>query len=397
MITITDIQAARSTIGSFIHKTPLIHSNSLSRLSGADVYLKLENLQKTGSFKVRGAFNKMTHIKEQKVIAASMGNHAQAVAFASHVLGKSAKIVMPAVAPIVKEEATRGYGAEVVLVGDHFREALEFAIDQKDYYFIHPYDDEDVIAGQGTIAVEIFADLSDIDALFVPVGGGGLIGGIATAVKSLSPRTAVIGVQTGSAPSAVCSFAEKKIVEQMPAPTIADGIAINKVGERTFDLIVKYVDEMMTVEENSIAQAILLFLERKKLVVEGAGAVPLAALMENRARFQNKRVVLVLSGGNIDFTIIDRIVRKGLVTAGRIGVFDVIVDDIAGSLNEVTGIVASHRANVIDIVHDRLAANLPFGKARVIVTAEIRGREHLGKIFLDLAERGYEAKDRMGK
>jgi threonine dehydratase len=339
----------------------------------------------------------MTRIKEQKVIAASMGNHAQAVAFASHVLGKSAKIVMPSVAPIVKEEATKGYGAEVVLIGDHFREALEFAIDQKDSVFIHPYDDEDIIAGQGTIAVEIFEDLSEVDALFVPVGGGGLIGGIATAVKALSPRTTMIGVQAGNAPSAVRSFTGKKIIEQMPGPTIADGIAINKVGELTFDLIVNYVDEMMTVEESAIAQAILLFLERKKLVVEGAGAVPLAALLEKRERFRNKKVVLVVSGGNVDFTIIDRIVRNGLVTAGRIGVFEVIVDDIAGSLHEVTGIVASHRANVIDIVHDRLAANLPFGKARVIVTAEIRGRDHLGKIFLDLAEKGFAAKDRMGK
>ena len=397
MITINDIQAARGAIGPFIHKTPIIHSNSLSTLSGADVYLKLENLQKTGSFKVRGAFNKMAHVKEKSVIAASMGNHAQAVAFAAGLLGKKAKIVMPTIATIVKEEATKGYGAEVVLIGDQFSEALEFAMSQENYRFIHPYDDDDVIAGQGTIAIEIMEELHDVDAVFAPVGGGGLIGGIAAAMKSLSPKTSVIGVQAGSAPSATLSFHGKKIVEQIPAPTIADGIAVGRVGERTFDLIVKHVDDMLIVDENEIAKSILLFLERKKLVVEGAGAVTMAALMHNRERYKNKRVVLVLSGGNIDFTVIDRIVRKGLVTAGRIGVFEVTVDDIAGSLHEVTGIVASHRASIIDIGHDRLASNLPFGKARVIVTVEIRERDHLGKIFLDLAERGYDAKERTGK
>jgi threonine dehydratase len=268
---------------------------------------------------------------------------------------------------------------------------------QEEYRFIHPYDDEDVIAGQGTIALEILEDLNDVDAVFISVGGGGLISGIAAAVKSLSPKTEVIGVQSGSAPSATRSFHAKKIVEQTPVPTIADGIAISRVGDRTFSLIEKYVDDMLIVDEDEIAKAILLFLERKKLVVEGAGAVTLAALMENRERFRNKRVVLVLSGGNIDFAVIDRIIRRGLVTAGRIGVFEVTVDDIAGSLHEVTGIVASHRASIIDIVHDRLASNLPFGKARVIVTAEIRGRDHLMNIFLDLAERGYEAKERTGK
>jgi threonine dehydratase len=392
MIELADIQAARRSIQSFIHKTPLIHSNSLSMRSGAEVYLKLENLQKTGSFKVRGAFNKMTHVTGERVIAASMGNHAQAVAFAAQRLGKRATIVMPTLVPIVKEEATKGYGAEVVLIGEQFSEALEFALAQKDHVFVHPYDDEDIIAGQGTIALEILEDLSDVDVVFAPVGGGGLIAGIATAMKALSPKTAVIGVQAESAPSAALSLNDKKIVEQMPRSTIADGIAINRVGERTFELIVRHVDEMMLVNENSIAQSILLFLERNKIVVEGAGAVPLAALMNAGERFQKKRVVLVLSGGNIDFTIIDRIIRKGLVTSGRIGVFEITIDDIAGSLNAVTGILAFHRANILDIVHNRLAANLPFGKARVIVSAEIRGKKHMERIFLDLAEKGYEAR-----
>jgi len=267
MIDLKDIQDARKTITPFIHKTPLIHSNSLSSLSGADVYLKLENLQKTGSFKVRGAFNKLSRVSGDRVIAVSMGNHAQAVAFAAQKLGKQARIVMPMTAPIVKEEATKGYGAIVDLVGDRFSEALEYATNQKEYTFIHPFDDDLVIAGQGTIGLEILDDLDDVDALFVPVGGGGLIAGIAAAVKSLSPKTEVFGVQTESAPAAALSFRDIKIMERAPLPTIADGIAINRPGERTLDLIRRHVDAITLTTEDRIAMSILLLLERKKLVV----------------------------------------------------------------------------------------------------------------------------------
>jgi len=400
MITINDIQAAAKTIGPYIHKTLLIRSNSLSLLSGAEVYLKLENLQKTGAFKVRGAFNKMTRLSLQagqasgKVIAASMGNHAQAVAFAAQQLGKHARIVMPMSVSIVKEEATRGYGAEVVLYGDGFKDALEYAQSQKDHVFIHAFDDEDVIAGQGTIGLEICADLENIDAVFVPVGGGGLIAGIATAVKALSPRTAVIGVQAEAAPTAFLSRRNGKITGQTPLPTIADVIALERPGDKTFELMERHVDEMKLVGEDAIARAVLLFLERKKLVVEGAGAVTLAALLEDCERYEKKRVVLVLSGGNIDFTVIDRIIRKGLVTSGRIGVFEVTLDDAFGKLHAVMGVIALHRASILDIAHDRLAASLPIGKARVIVTAETRGRKHLESIFADLAGKGYEVRYR---
>jgi len=393
MINITDIQNARQRIGPYIHKTPLIHSNSLSMLTGAEVYLKLENLQKTGSFKVRGAFNKLLNVDGGKVIAASMGNHAQAVAFAAQALGKSATIVMPTTVSLVKEEATRGYHADVVLVGEGFKDALEYAVSQKDHLFIHAFDDDEVIAGQGTIGIEILEDLKDVDAVFVPVGGGGLIAGTAIAVKALSPRTVLIGVQAESAPSTYLSLREKKIIECTPLPTIADGIAVGRTGEKTFELIKRHVDEIQLANEDSIAKAILLFLERKKLVVEGAGAITLAALMDSKERFQNKRVVLVLSGGNIDFTIIDRIIRKGLATSGRIGVLEVTIDDTAGSLHIVTGVIASNRANILDVRHDRLAGNIPFGKAKVIITAEVRGKNHLEHIFLDLAEKGYEVKE----
>ncbi len=394
MISVTDIQEARKNISSFIHKTPLIHSGALSALTGAEVYLKLENLQKTGSFKVRGAINKMTRVSAARVIAASMGNHAQAVAFASRMLGRAAKIVMPATVPLVKEEATRGYGADVILFGEGFKEALAHARTWEDHLFIHAFDDDDIIAGQGTIGLEILDDMENVHALFVPVGGGGLIAGIATAVKALSPETRVIGVQTESAPAACISFRENGITEREPVPTIAEGIAVNKPGERTFEIIRSRVDDMVEVREDSIARSVLLLMERKKLVVEGAGAATLAALIENNGAFRGKRVVLVLSGGNIDFTVVDRIIRKGLATSGRIGVVETTVSDNPGSLSSVAGILASQRANILDVVHDRLAADIPFGTTRVIFTVEIRGKKHLDDILSALKRYRYDAKER---
>jgi threonine dehydratase len=396
MITLKDVQDAHGKICSFVHKTPVIHSNALSTLTGADVYLKLENLQKTGSFKVRGAFNKLLQVAGKQVIAVSMGNHAQAVAFAAHELGKSARIVMPATVSLVKEEATRGYHAEVVLFGDGFKDALEYALSQKGHTFIHPFDDDGVMAGQGTIGLEILEEVSDVDAVMVPIGGGGLIAGIAVAVKALSPRTEIIGIQAEAAPAIFVSSCNKRISEQAPRPSIADGIAVGRPGEKTFEIISSLVDEVTCVSEESIAKAILLFLERKKLVVEGAGAVTLAGLLELRERFQGKRVVLVLSGGNIDFTIIDRIIRTGLATSGRIGVLEVTIDDTTGSLHTLTGVIASNRASILDVIHDRLAGNIPFGKARVIITLEVRGENHLEKISRDLSGKGYDVKKRTG-
>ncbi len=391
MITLSDIQDARKRISSYIHRTPTIHSNSLSALSGAEVYLKLENLQKTGSFKVRGAFNMLSRLDSRRVAAASMGNHAQAVAYAARALGKQAVIVMPEAASIVKQEATRGYGAEVVLRGRSFQEALDHALSLTDARFVHPYDDDGIMAGQGTIGLEILEDFRDVDAVLVPVGGGGLIAGTAVAVKALSPRTDVIGVQAGVAASACRSFSERKICPTPPGTTIADGIAVNRVGERTFAVMEKHVDGMLAVSEDAISRAILLFLERKKLVVEGAGAVGLAALLEQGDRFRGKRVVLVVSGGNIDFTLVDRIILKGLMTSGRIGVVEVVLDDVAGSLHAVTGVLAKEHANVLTVSHDRAAGDVPIGKARVVFTVEVRGREHLARVLAVLRDRGYGA------
>lgn len=389
MLSVKDIKSAFKKIRSHIHRTPLMYSNSFSKMTGAEVYLKAENLQKTGSFKVRGAFNKMINMRGEKVVAASMGNHAQAVAFAASRLGINAKIVMPVTAPIVKEEATKGYGAEVILHGENFKEALDYALSQRDRIFIHAFDDDEIIAGQGTIGIETIEDLQDVDAVLVPVGGGGLISGISIAIKSLSPKTEVIGIQAESAPSAYVSYKQKKIDYKTPMPTLADGIAIGRVGDRTFEIMNKYIDDMILVGEDFIAMSILLFLERKKLVVEGAGAVPLACLIENRERFAGRRIVIVVSGGNIDFTLMDKIIHKGLITSGRVGVFDVIVDDVPGSLNSLTRIIAAHRGNILDVDHERFAGDLPIGKTRVVFTVETRGKEHLAEILSEMRDKGF--------
>lgn len=391
MIELGDIREAADRIGPIVHRTPLIHSRSFSVMTGADVYLKAENLQKTGSFKVRGAANKLHDMRGKGVIAASMGNHAQGVAYAASRLDIRAKIVMPLSSSIIKQEATKSYGAELVLHGATLQDALEYALQQKEFVFIHPFDDEAVIAGQGTIGIEIMRDLPDADVIIVPVGGGGLIAGIATAVKALSPKTSVIGIQTESATSAFQSCRLGTITAVAPCSTIADGVAVGTVGEKTFPIIREHVKEILTVTEEEIAMAVLLFMERKKLVVEGAGAVPLAAALKYSEKFRGKKIVLVVSGGNIDFTVIDRIIHKGLVSSGRTGVFSVIIDDLPGRLHTLTGVIAGCEGNILDISHDRLAPGLSFGQAKVVFTVETRGKEHLAEILRAIAEAGLSA------
>ncbi|HWR89261.1 MAG TPA: threonine ammonia-lyase [Dissulfurispiraceae bacterium] len=388
MIALEEIYRARDNIGGYINRTPLIYANSLSRITGARVYLKAENLQKTGSFKVRGAFHKLVTERPGRVIAASMGNHAQGVAYAAQSLGIGARIVMPVTSSIVKQEATRGYGADVILHGESFQDALDHAQSQEGFTFIHAFDDRAIIAGQGTAGLEILADLERPDVVIVPVGGGGLIAGVATAVKALSPETEVIGVQTVSATSARDSFHEGTVRDVQPQTTLADGIAVGRVGALTLDVMRRVVDDILTVSEESIAVAVLLLLERKKLVVEGAGATPLALLLEQGGRFQGKQVVLLLSGGNIDFTLIDRIIHRGLVSSGRITEFSVIVDDAPGSLHRLTGIIASRNGNILNIIHDPLVRGIPIGKTLVDVTVETRGTQHGEEIRAALEEAG---------
>lgn len=391
MVTLNGIREALSCISPHVYRTPLIYSESLSRLCGSEVYLKCENLQKTGSFKVRGAFHKLMRLKGGgKVSAASMGNHAQGVACASSALGIHAKIVMPEGASFMKESAVRAYGAEVILKGRDLGEALDYARGLKGCTFIHPFDDDEIIAGQGTIGLEIMDQLDDIDAALVPLGGGGLISGVAVALKSLRPGIKVVGVQTEAAPSAFLSFRARRAVQKLPGPTLADGIAVGEVGERTLETITRYVDDVVTVTEASIARAILLFLERKKLVVEGAGAVPLALLAEDGAAFRGKRVVLVVSGGNIDFTLIDKIIHRGLVESGRISLFQATINDVPGALNILTGIIASKKGNIITVSHDRLAPGLPVGKTKVRFTVEVKNASHLAEIMSGLKSAGVE-------
>ena len=389
MITIDDILRAHDRIKPFIHWTPLVHSRSLSVATGAEVYIKAENLQRTGAFKVRGAFNKMSGLNAGRVITASMGNHAQAVAFAAREIGIPARIVMPVTVSIIKEEASRGYGAEVLLHGENLRESLDFALAHEGYEFIHPFDDELVIAGQGTIALEIDAGLKNVDTILAPVGGGGLIAGLATTFKTVSPHTEIIGVVSESAPSAYQSFRSGKIIASVPLPTLADGIAVESVGSTPFEIIMSLVDDIIPVSEDAIASAILFFMERTKLVTEGAGAAPLAALFLNRERFRGKRVVLVASGGNIDFTIIDRIIRRGLVTGGRLAIVEVAVDDAPGSLHHLTGIIAGHRMNIVEVTHDRLTGDLPPGKTLVSFTVEARSKLDLEDLLSDISRAGF--------
>jgi len=394
MVTLKDIEAARASIRPHIHKTPLLRSRSLSEITGAEVFIKAENLQKTGSFKVRGAFNKMSPLGHGHVAAASMGNHAQAVAFAAKEIGMEALIVMPKSVSIMKEEATRGYGAKVELHGETFQESLDYALSLEGFTFVHAYDDDLIIAGQGTVGLELLEDLDSIDAVVAPVGGGGLLAGIAVALKESRPSVQVIGVQASAAPSAFVSFREGSVRSLSPLPSLADGISVGTVGGRPFSVMQKYVDEIVAVEEDTIAMAILLLMERTKFVVEGAGAAPLAALIENRELFTGKRVVLIASGGNIDFTVIDKIIYKGLLTTGRILVFEVLADDVPGTLQALTGIIAQARGNILNVVHDRLRADLPIGKTRVMFVVETRTRGHMEEILRDINGRGYEAKAR---
>jgi threonine dehydratase len=328
-------------------------------------------------------------LDQTAVIAASMGNHAQAVAFAARELGFRAKIVMPLTVPIVKEEATRGYGADVELYGENLQEALDFAITQKDYTFVHPFDDDDVIMGQATLGLEVMQDLAEIDAVIVPVGGGGLIAGTALAVKAFSTGTRIIGVQTKSATSAITSFREGRIIPDRPRPTLADGIAVGKVGGKPFAIISRLVDDILVVDDDAIALAVLLYMERKKLCVEGAGAAPLAAILSNKDRFHGKRVVLVASGGNVDLTLVDRIIRKGLIASGRVSTLEVIADDVPGSLHLLTGIIAGNRANIIDISHSRSRGDMPIGKVPVTFTLEVRSRDSLQDILSSISDLGF--------
>ena len=390
-----EIEVAQSMIQKIILRTPMIYSDTLSKLTGKEVFLKLENLQKTGSFKIRGAFYKLSQLtpsmKKRGVVAASAGNHAQGVALASSILGVRSTIVMPVGVSLAKQMATQAYGGEIVLFGQNTDEALRYArkLSEDGRLFIHPFDDKQVIAGQGTIGLEILEEVPGVEAIIVPMGGGGLISGIAAIVKRRRPRVKMIGVQSFHAPSAYTSLKRKKIVEVKVKPTLADGIAIQRVGEITFPMIQEGVEEIVTVEEDEIASAILLLMERKRIVAEGAGATPLAALLSKRLKTRVQKIVLVISGGNIDFHLLDRIIEKGLAQTGRLVRMGILLRDVPGSLSTLTNLVAQHRANILHIIHERAAKDIPIGFSKVILVLETRGSDHIREIKKGMKEKGY--------
>jgi threonine dehydratase len=390
-----EIERAQKRIRKVIFQTPMLYSDAISKMVGKEIFLKLENLQKTGSFKIRGAYYKLsqlnTSMRKQGVVAASAGNHAQGVAYASSLLGIRSTIVMPEGASLAKQMATRSYGGEVILFGQDMDESLRYVrqLEEKGSYFVHPFDDERVIAGQGTIGLEILEAVPGVEAIVVPIGGGGLISGIATIVKKRRPEVKIVGVQAAHAPSAFYSWKKKEIVEADVKPTLADGIALRRVGEITFPIIERKVDDIITVEEDEIASAILMLMERKRVVAEGAGAAPLAALLSRPGRIKGRKVVLVISGGNIDVNLLDRIIEKGLSQTGRIVRFGVLLRDAPGALARLSDLVAEYKANILHIIHERTSSDIPIGSSKVILVLETRGPEHIREIKKGLKKRGY--------
>ncbi len=397
MITLDDIKGASERLQGVIKRTELQFSRSFSNSSGHSIYLKAENLQRTGSFKIRGAYNKICNLNINKrdsgVVAASAGNHAQGVALAASLAGIDATIVMPKGAPIAKIEATKGYGARVILSGetydDAYIKAKEYAEDRR-AIIIPAFDDKDVIAGQGTIGLEIIEDLPQVDVVVAPVGGGGLLSGIAVAIKETDPNIEVIGVEAAGAASMKASLENNRIMVLTKVNTIADGIAVKEPGQLTYSIIKDYVDKIITVDDEEIAHAISMLLERTKLMVEGAGATGLAAVLNNKISGQGKNVVVVLSGGNIDLDMISIIIDRGMIKAGRRIALTTFLPDIPGSLQKLLGIISKVGANVISINHDRLNPDIALKQAEVELILETRDVEHINKVLSLLGKEGYD-------
>jgi threonine dehydratase len=401
MLELADIAAARRRLQGAIYETPCPYSQMLSERTGARCFVKLENLQMTGSFKERGAANLLIQLESagraRGVVAASAGNHGLAVAFHAKRLAIPAVIVMPEWAPLIKVTSSRRYGAEVILHGANFDEAHARAREvqlERGLAFIHPFDDERVIAGQGTLGLELLAQRPEMDAVLVPVGGGGLIGGVALAIKSHRPAVRVIGVQAAALAAMRDAVEARRRVTLPAASSIADGIAVRQVGEHTLALAQQYVDEIVTVDEEELANAILLLLEIEKTVVEGAGAAPLAALLHRPLGLAGRNVVLVLSGGNIDVTVIARIIERGLVKDGRLVRLGVLLRDQPGALARLAGLIAEERANIMNIEHDRAFSHGEIGESEVELTLETSGRAHIDALTERLEAAGYRVEER---
>lgn len=395
MITVEKIKDASGVLKPVIHNTPLLYSYALSGMTDGDIYLKLESLQRTGSFKIRGAYNKLYRIKDRvnKVVAASAGNHAQGVALAAKLLGLRAKVVMPEGTPINKILSVKRYGAKVVLHGTNFDESYSHAkkLEKKDRsLLINAFDDNDVICGQGTIGLEVAQALPDVDTVLVPVGGGGLISGVAVALKELNPSVEIIGVEAKNVPSMSKSLEKGVITEPVSKKTIADGIAVKKVGHLTFKIARNYVDDIITVSEKQIEESLMILASKKRLIVEGAGAVGLSGLMKRKKSFKNKKTAIIISGGNIDINVLTKIIDRGLQKEGRIMKLEIELPDVPGALAGLSEIFARLRANIMQINHDRLSADLPLGGAYVQITLETTSFDHQNEILDILQKKGYK-------
>jgi len=397
MISLSDVEAAHERVAETARHTPLEHSHTFSEMTGADVHLKLETFQRTGAFKIRGATNRIATLDEAQreagVVTASAGNHAQGVALAASRMGVDATVVMPEDAPIAKVKATRSYGAEVQLHGVDYAEAEARAHEierQEGRYYLHAFDDPEVIAGQGTIGLEILADLPEVETVIVPIGGGGLISGIATAIEERDPDTRVVGVQAEGAASVADSLQKGERVARDAVDTIADGIATRSVGELPFEIIQERVDEVVTVTDDEIAVALTLLLERHKTLVEGAGAVALAALLSGAIEYRtDETVVPALCGGNIDMNTLTTVIVRGLVQTGRYLRLRTVLEDRPGALEELTEIISEHRANIYAIQHDRTSRDVAMNDAEVELDLETRGEEHVADLVAALEDRGY--------
>ena len=398
-ISLDDVLAARGRVQGQVYETPCPRSEMLSKLTGQQVYLKLENLQMTGSFKERGALNKLSLLMPEEsargVVAASAGNHAQGVAYHATRRGVRSIIVMPLATPLVKVTATRDFGGEVILHGANYDEACAEASRlclSEGMVFLHPFDDADVMAGQGTIGLEMLEQIPEMEAIIVPIGGGGLIGGIACAIKELKPSVRVIGVQTSRLPSMLQAVAHHGPITIDAATTIADGIAVRRAGTVTYPMVERYVDEIVTVDEDEIASAILILLEREKTLAEGAGAAALAALLQGKTTLSKRRGVhtgVLVCGGNIDVTLLSRIIERGLVQDGRLIRLRIHLLDKPGALAELTRLIANHRANIVDTLHNRAYYGVNLGDTVIDITMETRGREQVAELLNALTAEGY--------
>jgi threonine dehydratase len=401
MIALSKIKDAKKNVEGVVLKTPFAKASFLSQKCDANIFLKKENLQLTGAYKIRGAYNKISTLlnedRERGVIAASAGNHAQGVAYSAKVFGIPATIVMPENTPLLKVENTKNLGAKVILKGGNYDEAYEYALNyakENSLTFIHPFADDEVIAGQATIALEILKECSELDIIVVPIGGGGLISGIGSVIKQLSPKTKVIGVVASGANAMKISFESHMPIDSLFVRTIADGIAVRDVNEKNFRYIQEVVDEIVEVDDEEIANAILFLLEKQKLVVEGGGAVSVAALLHEKITYKSgANIACILSGGNIDVQMLSVIIEKGMIKSYKKLKLMVTLVDKPGSLMKLADILNRLNANIIQIDYDRISTTLSFGDANVTLALETKNKEHQKEIKLALLDAGYKFKE----